>query len=484
MFRAQYAVNLFGLMGLIFVGWAGMFYDTIWSAVTIWQRSETFAHCFLILPICIYLIYRSRTTLQALEVRPNYWVLLLILGVTLLYLLGSLAHITVVAQGAAFMLLPLSLWMVLGNALAKALWFPLCFWLFSVPAGEFLIPSLQNITADISVAMLRLTSIPVYREGLYIAIPGGLFEVAVACSGVRYLIASFSLGVLYAYLTYSRWHKRLVFALFALVLPILANGIRAFGIIIIAYASDMQLATGVDHLIYGWLFFGIMILLMFSIGGLWADPSPSEQTHAPMPVRALSARAYLPAWTLVLAVGLAAQGYQSRASEPHSGQPVALASAFALQPIEREAQSWLPQFQNPSQEIMGTMDGVVMYVAYYHDNQQDRELINSSNRLFNQRGWSALSEQVFEHFSVLEIGNAAGGRRLLAYAYINAWMTTPAGWKIKATQALQALAGQPQPGLFVAMSMPLERTAQGKEAFVQQAREFFSRDMEAILDGR
>ncbi|MDF2177286.1 exosortase A [Aliiglaciecola sp. CAU 1673] len=482
MFRALPGVNLLGLLLLVFAGWVVIFYKTIWSAVLIWERSETFAHCFLILPICIYLIHRSWPSLKSLEVRPNYWIFLPLLAMTLLYLLGSLAHISVVAQGAAFILLPLSLWMVLGNSLAKALWFPFCFWLFSIPAGEFLIPSLQNITADISVAMLQLTNIPVYREGLYIAIPGGLFEVAVACSGVRYLIASFSLGVLYAYLTYSQWKKRIVFALFALLLPILANGIRAYGIIIIAYLSDMKLATGVDHLIYGWLFFGIMILLMFSIGGIWADPV-EKQPESQEKAVSVPTSTWLPVWALVVLTGLATQFYQSSAATPRIIASVDLSAAFELEQNDLSGQGWLPQFQNPSQEIIGSRDELSIYAAYYEQNQQDAELINSRNKVFNHKGWSKLSEQVFERFTVLEISSASGNRRLLAYAYANDWMTSPSGWKIKAVQALQALLGQPQPGLFVAMSIPVSQASDYRQAFVSEAQAFFSKDMEAMLGG-
>jgi exosortase len=49
---------------------------------------------------------------------------------------------------------------------------------------------------------LALSGIPVHAEGLRFVIPTGSWSVVEACSGVRYLIASVTVGTLFAYLTY------------------------------------------------------------------------------------------------------------------------------------------------------------------------------------------------------------------------------------------------------------------------------------------
>jgi EpsI family protein len=131
---------------------------------------------------------------------------------------------------------------------------------------------MMNFTADFTVAMLRATGIPVFREGLFFSIPTGDWSVVEACSGVRYLIASVTLGAIYAYLTYTKLWKRLVFCFFAVLVPILANGLRAYMIVMIGHLSGMKYAVGVDHLIYGWVFFGIVVTIMFFIGSFWRDP--------------------------------------------------------------------------------------------------------------------------------------------------------------------------------------------------------------------
>src|SRR5439155_6497987 len=91
------------------------------------------------------------------------------------------------------------------------------------------------------------------------------------CSGVRYLIASFTVGVLFAYLSYHKLWKRLLFAAMSIIVPIIANGFRAYLIVMIAHLSDNKLAHGIDHFIYGWVFFGLVMLLLFWIGSFWRD---------------------------------------------------------------------------------------------------------------------------------------------------------------------------------------------------------------------
>ena len=82
----------------------------------------------------------------------------------------------------------------MGTAMLRALAFPLSFMFFAIPFGEFLMPQLIDWTADFTIAALRLTGIPVYREANSFVIPSGHWSVVEACSGIRYLIAIHWLG--------------------------------------------------------------------------------------------------------------------------------------------------------------------------------------------------------------------------------------------------------------------------------------------------
>lgn len=254
--------------------------DTFASMVYTWWRSETFAHGFIILPISLYLVWRRRSLLLNLVPRVMPVSLILLLILSLLWLTARLAEVLLIQQLAVVTMLPVLVLLIFGWDVFRALLFPLLYLYFMVPFGEFLIPRLQDITAYIAVRALQLSGIPVFWEGWYFAIPTGSFEVAEACSGIRYLIASLSLGTLYSYLIYTKTWKRIVFIILSVIVPLVANGLRAYVIVIIAHLSDFRLATGIDHIVYGWLFFGIVITLLFWIGSIFKDDEISSVANA------------------------------------------------------------------------------------------------------------------------------------------------------------------------------------------------------------
>jgi UDP-N-acetyl-D-galactosamine dehydrogenase len=259
-------------LGLVLAAILLLYRDTAIAMVGIWSRSDTFAHAFLVPPISLWLIWRRRELLKALQPAPQPWVLPLMALGAIGWLLGDLVGVNAVTQLALVALIVLSGPAVLGMAVTREVLFPLAFLFFCVPIGEFLMPTLMEGTADFTIAALQYTGIPVYREGLQFVIPSGQWSVVEACSGVRYLIASFMVGTLFGYLNFNGLRKRLIFAGVSLVVPIVANWLRAYMIVMIGHLSGNTLAVGVDHLIYGWVFFGIVITTMFMIGSRWSDP--------------------------------------------------------------------------------------------------------------------------------------------------------------------------------------------------------------------
>ena len=133
---------------------------------------------------------------------------------------GAVAPIYGTLVTSLIAMLIAAVWTLLGAAFVRAAFFPLMFLFFAVPMGEFLIQPLMGVTADFTVSMLQATGIPVYREGTFFSIPSGDWSVVEGCSGLRYLIASVTLGVLYAYLTYRSWKRRLLFSVAAMIVPV------------------------------------------------------------------------------------------------------------------------------------------------------------------------------------------------------------------------------------------------------------------------
>lgn len=255
-----------------------MMWPTVRSILDIWSTSETFTHGYLVIPAFLWLVWRKREDLARLEAKPEWRVLPLIALFGACWFVSGLAGIQVGEHAALALIIMSTIWAIVGTRIAKAIQFPILFLFFLAPVGEELVPYLMELTADVTVWAIRNTGIPIYREGLFFSLPSGNWSVVEACSGINYLISSISLGSLYAYLNFTSYKIRLIFMLIATLLPIVANSVRAYIIVMLGHFSGNKLATGVDHLIYGWLFFGIVMFLLFSIGNLL--PNPSQQQSA------------------------------------------------------------------------------------------------------------------------------------------------------------------------------------------------------------
>jgi exosortase A len=367
-----------------------LFRDTGMAMVAIWNRSDTFAHAFLVPPIVAWLIWRRRDTLATIATRPAPWVLLPMAAACVLWLLGELAGVNAATQLALVALLVLCVPLVFGLAMARALTFPLLFLFFAVPIGEFMVPTMMNWTADFAAMAVRLSGIPIYREGLQFIIPSGAWSVVEACSGVRYLIASFMVGTLFAYLNFQSTTRRAVFMVASLLMPIVANWVRAYLIVMIGHLSSNRLAAGVDHIIYGWVFFGIVIGAMFMIGSRYAEADAPVPAPAPGGAAAAGSHAAT-AWragAAALLLLLAVQAAMGQLNRPH-GYPVPQlvlpAQAGAWTADSAAITGWEPAYSNAVTQAAGTYrsgeTAIGLRVAYYRDQGYARKLVTSSNNL-------------------------------------------------------------------------------------------------------
>ncbi len=463
----------------VLVALVGLFWDTASSMVDTWYTLETYAHGFVIVPITLYMAWTRQAELVRITPRPAWGALVLLAGAVFLWLLAELVGVQAARQFAFVAMVPLAVWAVLGTQTAWALAFPLAYLFFAVPVGEALTEPLMDHTATFTVWALQLTGIPVYSEGRYITIPSGNWEVAEACSGVRYLIASVALGSLYAYLTYRSLWRRALFIALSIAAPIVANWLRAYGIVMLGHLSDMRLAVGVDHLIYGWVFFGVVMLLMFWVGSFWREDTtdqPGRVDPPPRPAAELATDGESPSDSVrptkalgegaltatVLGLDTGTQGGARRhalaAASPAlafivAGLTVALVAAAgplaAREIAAREAratgvevtlptaaapwsgptpptEAWSPTFPGSAQILHQTYqrDGVPLqaYAVLYLRERQGEELIAWGNRLYDPKDWKVFASGRTEvalpsgaRLPVEETHYSAGGARRLVW---------------------------------------------------------------------
>ena len=394
--NSSHSVWLF-YIGLIVAAIAGLFviyFPTVKSVVTIWNSSETFAHGYLIVPISIWLIWRLRHQLALSAPVSQFHSVPLILLASFGWLVSYLVDVQVVQQLALVFMIPLIVYALLGWQLTRQILFPLFFLFLAVPMGEALIPYLIDFTADFTVAMVQLTGIPIYREGTFFQLPSGNWSVVTACSGVRYLIASVTLGFLYAYLNYQSNLKRAVFILFSILVPIFANGLRAFMIVMIGHFSDMQLATGVDHLIYGWVFFGLVIAIMFYVGSFWRDDEIENNHHdGDVPKETDSCdkkRGWLVFVAIIAAYSLAPIfAYSSNSEKQFSAVKIQKPDIATWEVEEKSLTQWEPDYLglDAKQKITYQKANaqVELFIGHYVWQRKGAQLITSVNTLVSEK---------------------------------------------------------------------------------------------------
>ena len=370
-----------------------LYLGTVRSIVSVWNSSETFAHGYVILPISLWLIWRRRENFSLYPPQP--WppalALLAVLGAG--WLAAQLGEVQVVSQYTFVAMFPVAALALFGPRLAGSLTFPLLFLLFAVPFGEIFVAPLIQFTADFTVWAVRATGIPVLRSGTRFELPTGNWSVVEACSGVRYLISSVTLGCLYAYLTYRSTGRRLLFVGLSVIVPVIANGLRAYMIVMIGHLSGMELATGVDHIIYGWLFFGLVMFVMFWIGSFWRE---DDEPAAARASAAAAARTATPATAtprrlpvmvagvlLVCALWPALALLGERVN--HNPAPVQLADVAVTAPRAADFADWKPAYMAPDARFHQAYQAggvpVSLTVLYYRNQNPDKNLISSINRL-------------------------------------------------------------------------------------------------------
>ena len=112
----------------------------------------------------------------------------------------------------------------------------------------------------------------------------------------------------------------------SLIVPVLANGVRAWGTIFAADKTSIEVAGGVDHIIFGWVFFALVMAAVLAIGWQFFDRSPDDPAFDPARFPAVPRRRIDPLLAALLAVAIAAvfprwSGFAgSRAAELPAGR--------------------------------------------------------------------------------------------------------------------------------------------------------------------
>jgi exosortase len=234
-----------------------------------WQTEQE-GHGPLIIAASLWLVWQSRERLRTTPIAPAPilgWAVLLA-GLVLMYLAR-------IQQGVLFAEVFSFILVIVGSVLLTAGWpvlrvlaFPIGFLLFAIPMPDWIIDAatipLKVFISDVVARVLYAMGYPIAQNGVMIMIGTYQLMVKDACSGMNSIFALSAIGVFYAYAF--RWQEKVrSFFLLAAIIPItvLANFVRVFALVLIAYYGGPDLLEGVVHDLTGISLFVIALLLMF-----------------------------------------------------------------------------------------------------------------------------------------------------------------------------------------------------------------------------
>lgn len=382
-----------------------VFWPTTWSMIEIWQRSETYQHCFAVIPLSLWLVWKDRARIARTTLEPWWPGLLLVGAMGSSWVMGQLAIASVVAHFAIIALIPAVVLTICGLGWFRVLLFPMGFMFFAVPFGEALVPKLMQWTADVTVRAVMLSGVPVHQEGMHFVVPTGRWSVIEACSGLKFLIASSMVGTLYAWLTYRSMVRRLAFVAAAILVPLLANWVRAYSIVMLGHLTNNSLMTGHDHVVFGWFLFAVCILLMFWVGSFWREDAQVER-HAALAGVAGSAGSFRAARFLSAVAAAFSALFVFIALESLLEQSPAGAAAVRMTAVvgengwseigQRDG-AWVPELVGPSatqRQVFRQNDAIVgVYLAAFRHQNRDAMLATSVNRIVHSENprWAVVA---------------------------------------------------------------------------------------------
>ncbi len=386
---------------LVLIGAAGLIFGVVFrhevaGAVDVWIDSTAYNHCFLILPLIGFLLWERREVIASVSPQPTLWPLPLIPLLSSIWLVTAVLDIQEGRQLVMVAMFEVVLLVALGARVFRLLMAPLLFLFFLVPSGAFLVPLLQKITANITIAGLHALHIPVYSDGYMIEIPEGPFEIAEACAGLRFLIASSVFGCFFAVLMYQSFLRRTLFIIISIAVPIAANGLRALGIIVLAHLEGNAAAVEADHILYGWVFFTLVIIALIGMGMAFA-----QRAGRPLPTMSTAVRKP-PFWRFVVAVpaavvlALAGAAYAHRLDNRYPAVPLPLVNSPQVSApwhmLAGVPPDWRPLIYGADREFVESFEepgsGVVIrYFGLYRLRAIGNSLTTTENRLADDSEW-------------------------------------------------------------------------------------------------
>lgn len=486
-----------------------LYQETLSYLIGIWNQLEMgdYAHGYLVLLISVYMIYDRRSQLKRLVPNTNYTAVILLIPAGLLWLAAAIVNVEVVQSVALLMLIMAIVWASFGSQLGRVLALPILYIIFALPVWFPLSPVLQNLTADAVFWLIRVIEIPALREENMIILSSGRLSIEEACSGLRYLLAALTLGTLYAYLNYQSLRSRVIIVLISASAAVLANIVRVFIIVYLAYETDMQHPLVADHLTFGWYIFSGLIFLLLVIDVLVhrmiVQPKVINETEkgtltvlsqVSASKNIVGSIFFVTFVAILISIGpMMVMWSNSQSSSENISYNNLLSQVDDNWKVMDIADDWTPVYHG-ADTFKVTYQGsehkkVHLFLGVYAAQRQGHELVNDLNSISDGKIWRLSHQRVklheIEGQKVLEqlLEKADGTKRLVWYWYRVAGQNTVNKYVAKALQLKGALTGVKRASI-VAITTKVESDAESARKRMNQFIVERQLSINDTIDGR
>ncbi|HEU4940868.1 MAG TPA: archaeosortase/exosortase family protein, partial [Candidatus Eisenbacteria bacterium] len=128
---------------------------TLRSMIRIWTANDSFAHCWFVAPLSLYMIWRNRGRLATVTPRASALGLAVIAAFGGMWFLGTIASIQLIQQLCLIGMVLGAVLAVLGRHAVRLILFPLAILFLAVPLGEGLFPILMSVAGRLAVMALQ-----------------------------------------------------------------------------------------------------------------------------------------------------------------------------------------------------------------------------------------------------------------------------------------------------------------------------------------
>jgi exosortase D (VPLPA-CTERM-specific) len=278
------------LLALSLAAWGWLYRTYLPMLVGSWQ-GEDHSYAWLVPPVVIWLGWTLRERLRRLADERYSAAVFWLLAAAVLFVAGKFGSIKMLVFFSIWASLVAFTGFVVGNGGLKALRMPALVALFAIPLPPFLYNSisfqLRLLSSALAEWMLRLVSVPVFREGNIIDLGLITLDVVDACSGLRYLIPTLLMALLVGWMFLHRNRLRFVLFLLAFPISIFANAFRIMLTGVLARLLGPSVAEGFFHDFSGWLVYVVALVVLIAgcrLLAIWdatQDAVPAREKAAP-----------------------------------------------------------------------------------------------------------------------------------------------------------------------------------------------------------